>query len=159
MIGRWIGMLGCVALLGTAAAQDAVTALARGRRTQGTTRITANKLEFDYKDYVALFDGNVKVADPQFVLTADKMLIFFENTNDVRRVDAVGNVKVVSQDRTATCGKATYIRANGAIEMLEQPVVRKGPNMLRGRKITVWVNDNRVEVEGAVQLEGMTGSP
>lgn len=147
-----------VCLAGTLPAQNPVSALTRGRKVKGTTRITSNKLEFDYKDYVALFDGNVKVADPQFVLTADKMLIFFENTNDVRRVDAVGNVKMESLDRRATCGKATYLRATGAIELMEQPVVQKGPNTLRGRKITVWINDNRVEVEGAVQLEGMTGS-
>lgn len=152
-------LLLAVFVAGALEAQSPLNAIARSRKgVGGATRISADKLEFDYKDYVALFEGNVKIADPQFELTANKMLIFFENTNDVRRIDAVGNVRVVSEDRMATCGKATYIRATGAVEMLEQPVVRKGRNTLRGRKITIWVNDNRVEVEGTVQLEGMKGS-
>lgn len=149
----WIGV--CVVCSGLA--QNPLAASVKGRKG-GTTRITSDKLEFDYKDFVALFEGNVKVADPQFELTANKMLIFFENTNDVRRVDAVGDVKVVSLDRTATCGKATYKRADGTIEMFEQPVVRKGVNTIRGQKITIWIMDNRVEVDGAVQLEGTAGS-
>ncbi len=151
-------LLALAGMLGAAVAQDALASAVKGRKAQGPTRITSDRLEFDYKDYVALFDGNVKVADPQFVLTANKMLVFFENTNDVRRVDAVGNVKVVSLDRTVTCGKATYLRANGSIEMFDQPVVSKGENTIRGRKITIWIDDNRVEVDGAVQLEGTTGS-
>jgi lipopolysaccharide export system protein LptA len=150
-----------VAVLGFAAvavtAQNPLGELSKRSRT-GKTTITSDRLEFDYKDYVALFEGHVKVVDPQFTMTANKMLVFFENTNDVRRLDAIGKVKVVSADRTATCGKATYTRANGAIVMQEQPEVSKGPNTIRGGTITVWIGDNRVEVDGAVQLEGTVGS-
>lgn len=147
-----VGLAGAVGM-----AQNPLAGLAKSERT-GKTTITSDKLEFDYKDYVALFEGHVKVVDPQFTLTANKMLVFFENTNDVRRLDAIGNVKVVSGDRTATCGKATYTRANGAIVLQEQPVVTKGPNTIRGGMITVWIGDSRVEVNEAVQLEGTVGS-
>lgn len=139
--------------LALATAQNPLGGVMKGGR-KGKTTITSDRLEFDYKDYVALFEGNVKVQDPQFVLTSQKMLVFFENTNDVRRLDAIGNVRVVSEDRVATCGKATYTRDNGAIVMQDQPVVVKGANTLRGSKITIWVGDNRVDVEGAVKLEG-----
>lgn len=123
-------------------------------KARGTTTITSDRLEFDYKDYVALFEGHVKVVDPQFVLTSDKMLVFFANTNDVTRLDAIGHVKMTSLDRTATCGKAVYTRSNGAIVLTQDPVVSKGQNVLRGEKITVWVGDQRVDVEGGVQLQG-----
>ena len=121
---------------------------------RGTTTITSDRLEFDYKEYVALFEGHVKVVDPQFTLTSDRMLVFFENTNDVSRVDAVGHVHMVSLDRTASCGKAVYTRNNGAIVLTSDPIVSKGENTLRGQKITVWTGSSRVDVEGGVQLQG-----
>ncbi len=143
------------------AASDLVADAARpraGNKPRGTTVITSDRLEFDYKDYVALFEGHVKIVDPQFVLTADQMLVFFENTNDVTRVDAVGHVNMQSQDRKAACGKAVYTRSNGAVVLTGDPVVSKGPNTLRGQKITVWIGDSRVDVEGGVQLQGPPGS-
>ncbi len=155
----WCGIAALIALLAYGvAAEDPLGGLTRRRSADDETRITSDRLEFDYKDYVALFEGNVRVVDPQFELTADKMLVFFERTNDVRRVDAIGNVHVVSLDRTARCGRATYTRANGSILLQEQPVVTKGPHTLRGEVIRIWLADNRVEVDGAVQLEGSAGS-
>ena len=121
---------------------------------RGVTTITSDRLEFDYKEYVALFEGHVKVVDPQFTLWADRMLVFFENTNDVSRVDAVGHVHMESLDRKATCGKAVYTRNNGAIVLTIDPIVSKGDNTLRGQKITVWLGSSRVDVEGGVQLQG-----
>lgn len=123
-------------------------------KPRGETTVTADRLEFDYQQWIALFEGNVKIVDPEFKLWADRMLIFFENTNDVTRVDAVGHVHMESLDRKATCGKAVYTRVNGAIVLTSDPVVSKGPNTLRGQKITVWINDSRVDVEGGVQLQG-----
>ncbi len=122
--------------------------------SRGPTTVTSDRLEFDYKNYLALFEGHVRIVDPMFTMSADKMLIWFENTNDVTRVDAVGNVNMQSLDRKATCGKAVYTRSNGAIVLTGDPVVSKGENTLRGQKITVWIGDSRVDVEGGVQLQG-----
>ena len=147
-----------LALAATAifAATDPISGAVRSGKgkNRGTTTVTSDRLEFDYKDYVALFEGHVKIVDPQFTMTADQMLIFFENTNEVARVDAVGHVHMTSLDRKATCGKAVYTRSNGAIVLTGDPVVSKGPNTLRGQKITVWIGDSRVDVEGGVQLQG-----
>lgn len=131
-------------------------AAAAPKAPRGNTTVTSDRLEFDYKDYMALFEGHVTIVDPQFTMKADKMLIHFENTNDVSRVDAVGSVSMVSLDRKATCGRATYTRSNGAIVLSENPVVQKGENTLRGEKITIWIGDSRVIVENGVNL---TGSP
>ena len=139
-------------------AEDPLAVLKDARPREGTTTISANTLEFDYKDFVALFDGNVRVEDPQFTLSADKLLVFFDKTNEVRRLDAIGNVKVISDDRTGTCGKAVYTRATGSIVLQYNPVVSKAENTLSGDIITVWLNDSRVDVEGNVKLEGVAGT-
>ena len=125
----------------------------------GPTIITSDRLEFDYKDFIALFEGNVKVKDPQFTLNADKMLVFFENTNDVKRVDAIGSVVLTSEDMTGTCGKATYTAKNGLVLLQSNPgepmpVVTKGENSITGKSISVWLNEQNVVVENDVTLVG-----
>jgi Uncharacterized protein conserved in bacteria len=125
----------------------------------GSVVITSDRLEFDYSEFVALFDGNVKVNDPTFTLIADKMLVFLENTNDIKRVDAIGNVHLTSGDMTATCGKATYTAKNGIVVVQTvnpdepTPIVTKGENRITGKKMSIWLNEQRVIVEENVALE------
>ncbi len=120
----------------------------------GPTVITSDKLEFDYKEFIALFDGHVVVTDPEFTLKADKMLVFFENTNEVKRVDAVGNVFLKSGDMTARCGKATYTSKNSQVLIQnDNPLVTKGENRITGDKMSIWLKEQRVVVESAVRLE------
>lgn len=121
---------------------------------RGTSTITSDRLDFDYKDMVALFEGNVHIVDPEFTMKADQMLIHFDNTNDISRVDAIGHVQADHADARATCGKATYTRANGAIVLTEKPFVKKGENSVRGEKITIFIGDSRVIVENGVELQG-----
>ena len=120
----------------------------------GPTVITSDKLEFDYKEFIALFDGHVVVTDPEFTLKADKMLVFFENTNEVKRVDAVGNVYLKSGDMTARCGKATYTSKNSQVLIQnDNPLVTKGENRITGDKMSIWLKEQRVVVESGVKLE------
>jgi len=143
-------------------AQEDLFERIKSQPREGTSTISSDKLEFDYQDFVARFEGNVRVVDPQFVLTADRILVFFDKdakTNEVRRLDAIGNVKVTSEDRAGSCGKAVYTRATGAIVLTQSPVVSKGENVLRGEKITVWLGESRIDVEGdnAAQGRGRVG--
>ena len=139
-------------------AQEELKEAFRNRPKDAVTRITSNKLDYDYKDNIAIFDGKVKVTDPQFTLTADRIMVFFDTggggTNNVRRLDASGNVHVVSEDREGKCGRAVYTRATATVVMLDSPVAKKGENSLKGEKITIFLEDSRIEVEGGVQLEG-----
>ena len=124
----------------------------------GPTVITSDRLEFDYNEFIALFDGKVKVIDPQFTLAADKMLIFFENTNDVKRVDAIGSVVLTNGNMTAICGKATYTAKNGQVQLNSPngeppPVVTKDETRISGAVMSVWLNEQRVTVDKDVVME------
>ncbi len=137
------------------AAGDSRTPFSMGSRNgDGTpTTVTSDSLEFDYKSWIALFIGNVVVTDPEFVLKADRMILFFENTNDVKRVDCVGNVDMTSDDIRAQCGRATYTRENARIILQDHPMVSKGEQRLTGESISIWLNDERVVVENGVGVE------
>ena len=46
---------------------------ARRPRKTGDTVITSNRMEYDYTDSAVLFEENVKVVDPEFTMTADRV--------------------------------------------------------------------------------------
>ena len=116
---------------------------------KGETVITSNRLEYDYEQSVVLFDQNVRVEDPQFSMTADRVLVFMESTHDVRQVRAIGNVVVVSDGRSARCAQAVYTRADGRIVMTADAVLQRANDQIWGKEITIWVDDQRMECKPA----------
>lgn len=113
------------------------------------TIITSDKIDFDYKEGVILFDDHVVVDDPQFVMRSDRLLVFMESTNDVSQVMAIGNVVFSNEMRSATCDKAVYTRKDGQV-VLSGDVRLKAEGEttgeVRGKKVVIWVDDERVEV-------------
>lgn len=124
----------------------------------GPTVVTSDKLEYDYENDIALFDGHVDVKDPEFTLKADRMIIFLDNTNEVQRVACSGSVRMTSDDIVIVCGKATYTRLNAHVLLEDEPVVTKGDQRLTGESIDVWLNDSRVVVNNGVGVEARTDS-
>ena len=114
------------------------------------TVITSDRLEFEYEgQYFANFEGNVVIKDTLFTMTADRVLAFFEGTNDVRQVTAVGHVTLVAGERRASCNKAVYNKAKGQIVMTGEAALSQGDDQVSGTQITIWLNDQRLMVEPA----------
>jgi len=136
-----------------AASEGVFTGMRRDSQS-GPTVITSDRLEFDYKDFIARFEDNVVVTDPEFSLKANVMVVYFENTNEIQRVIAAGEVFLRSGDMTAVCGKATYTRATGQVLIEDDtPVVTKGENRITGEKMAIWLKEQRVVVQSGVRLE------
>lgn len=114
------------------------------------TVIFSDRLDFDYREYFATFIGNVRVDDPRFTLTADRMIVYFEGTNDVREAKASGNVHVTSNDRNAYSDEVFYYRVDERMVMTGNASIVQGRNRLSGPVITIWLRDERVEGKGAV---------
>ena len=142
---------GALPLLACAIAVAAATAEAAKPEKGGKkkeTVITAVRMEYDYAESAILFEENVRVADEEYTLTADRMIVMLDGTNEVRQIRALGHVVLVNGERTARCPEAVYTKATGQIVM-------SGPNdtsvwltnkddELWGRKITIWLDDQRM---------------
>lgn len=116
---------------------------------QRETVITSDKIDFDNREGVILFDENVVVDDPQFSMRSDRLLIFMEGTNDVSQVMSIGNVVFSNEMRSATCDKAIYTRKDGQIVMTGDVRLKSEGDTsgeVRGEKVVIWVDDERVEV-------------
>jgi lipopolysaccharide transport protein LptA len=124
--------------------------------------ITADRTDYDRKEGIILFDRNVYVDDEQYQMHADRLFVFLDGTNDLKRLVAIGNVSITNEDKTASCARATYHKASHRIVMYGNKDAKarlheganKGSTVL-GDRITFWLNSEQVEIEGpAVTLPG-----
>jgi len=136
-------------LLATVLGAVAATPVRKGGRKSGETVITASRMEYDYTESAVLFEENVKVVDPEFTMTADRVIVLLEGTNNLKQVRCLGNVVLVSEDRSARCAEAIYTKADGKIVMTGDAVLQRAKDQIWGRKITIWVDEERMECEPA----------
>ena len=131
-------------------------------RTGRDAVITSERTDYDRKEGIILFDRNVFVDDEQYQMHADRLFVFLDGTNDLKRIVAIGNVSITNEARTASCSKAVFTKAASKIVMygddttnakLSDPSQRGG--MVEGKKITFWLDAEQVSVEGStVNLPG-----
>ena len=102
---------------------------------------------FDKEKYV-LFKGSVIAKQEDLFIFADTMEAYMsEDTNEIEKAIAKGNVKIVKQDRTATCREAIFENAKGEITLKGDVVVYQGQDKLSGDVIIYYVNTDRVVVQ------------
>ena len=131
-------------------------------RTGRDAVITSERTDYDRKEGVILFDRNVYVDDEQYQMHADRLFVFLDGTNDLKRIVAIGNVSITNDERTASCSRAVFTKAASKIVMygddatyakLQDPSQTGG--MVEGKKITFWLDAEQVTVEGSrVNLPG-----
>jgi lipopolysaccharide export system protein LptA len=124
------------------------------------TVITSDRLTFDYRRSIAVFDGHVVVRDAQLNIDSDHMVVQFNKDNTVKSATAVGNVALCTGDKTGTCHKAIYFAKAGELLMMGKAVLVQERNRVSGDQITFYVNEDRVKVEpGSVLLVPQSEGP
>jgi lipopolysaccharide transport protein LptA len=123
--------------------------------------ITAEQLDSDNKAKFAEFIGNVKAIQADFVITSDKLRIYYRgellNTekkgNDeeaLKKIVATGNVTITSDQFVAKTDTLEYDTASMTIILTgENSTVINGKNSLTGSKIILYQKDGRVKVLGS----------
>jgi outer membrane protein assembly factor BamD len=102
---------------------------------------------FDKEKYV-LFKGSVIAKQEDLFIFADTVEAYMsEDTNEIEKAIAKGNVKIVKQDRTATCMEATFENAKGEITLKGNVIVYQGKDKLSGDVIVYYVNTDRVVIQ------------
>ena len=119
--------------------------------------ITAERTDYDRKEGVILFDRNVYVDDEQYQLHADRLFLFLDGTNDLKRLVALGNVAITNEEKHALCARAVYVKKLSKIVMYGEGAApaqlyqggKKG-STVKGERITFWLNSEQVEIEKPV---------
>ena len=119
------------------------------RAGQGPLHITAQRLEADHKGNLITFVGEVVARQDEFVLYADRLLVFLDNEGkEMEKILAQGNVRIVQGKRRATCQEATYHHRDRTVILRGDPVVREEDNWIRGWQIIYYIDEQKSVAEG-----------
>ncbi|MDY0269799.1 lipopolysaccharide transport periplasmic protein LptA [Trichloromonas sp.] len=112
--------------------------------------ITSDRLEGDDPAGFAKFSGSVVAKQGDATIYADEVTIHYSpgKTRDIDQVVAVGNVRIVQGERTATGNKAVFYNRESKVVLTGSPKVHQGKDSVEGDEITVFLNEERSVVTG-----------
>ncbi|MDA3799978.1 MAG: hypothetical protein PF692_12975 [Kiritimatiellae bacterium] len=111
------------------------------------TVVTADYMEYDYEKMTAELKNNVKIKDSRIYMESDLIRIFFYKDNSIKSISAIGNVKVVQNNKIALSDKALYFGNEGKILMLGDAFLIRDYEFMKGIRITFFIDNQRVICE------------
>ncbi len=119
--------------------------------------VTAQHADYDRKEGVVFFDGKVEAADGEMNLHSDRLYLFLDGTNSLKRIVVLGKVAITNGMRSGACARAQYLAKEKRIVMFgaeDRPAKLVDDSSRRsevvGKKITFYVDSEQVEVEDPV---------
>lgn len=164
----WIVGAAGLALLAASAvgasAQDRLT----GLKLSGNEpiQIESDKLEVREQQNVAVFSGNVSVAQGKTLLKAGKMTVYYgkgggsatTGSASIDRLEVDGKVYVKSDRQVATGDRGVFdMKTEVLVLSGTEVVLSEGPNVLVGCKLTVQMKSGLAQVEGCKKGESGSG--
>ena len=112
--------------------------------------ITSQTLTAESNNKTAVFEGSVVATKEDLTIYSDKMTVFYDNSESkIRKIYAVGNVKVHKKERVIFSDEATYMEDEKKIIFTGNPRAVEGENVVSGTQITFYLEDERAYVEGS----------
>jgi lipopolysaccharide transport protein LptA len=129
----------------------AAPGLSGGAEERGPITISADSLEVNRRDRVAIYQGNVAANDRGRGLSilADRIEFFFdERMEEIERATAAGNVRLSYGERRGAAERAEYFPSEERAVLLGHPRVWQEQDMVTGCRITLLLREDRSQVDG-----------
>ncbi|WP_456383412.1 lipopolysaccharide transport periplasmic protein LptA [Persephonella sp.] len=110
--------------------------------------IEADTLEYDKKDQIIVYTGNVVVKKDDFTLWSDKLKIFLDQKGDIKKILAVGNVRFVKGNRKGKSEEAEYYKDKNYIILKGNAQLQQDNNIIEGDEIIYYIDTEKAEVVG-----------
>ncbi|MGC3937936.1 LptA/OstA family protein [Roseobacter sp. EG26] len=137
------------------------TQVAFGALQQDTSlpvEVTAENLSVDQATGEAVFTGNVVVGQGEMRLSAKRVLVVYrEETDGIERMEATGDVLLVSGPDAAESEKANYNIDDGTIVMTGNVLLTQGPSAITADRMTVQLDSGTAQMSGSVKTILRTG--
>jgi lipopolysaccharide export system protein LptA len=141
------------------------------RSSKEPITITSDNLEYQYKDGIVVYRGDVLAVQGDVKVKSNELRITLAKDDDagkkkggdpakavsdlgdtsaskLQSVVAVGSVRIDQGARWAVGGKATFDQTNRTLVLTENPVLHEGPNEVAGDRVVVYLDEDRSIVEG-----------
>ncbi len=116
--------------------------------------IQSEQMTLDFDAGRIIFQGDVKVTQADFFLTAQRITaIFGENAEDIEKIIAKGDVTIRKTDKMGWGQEAIYDRGKAIVRLTGDPYLKQGKNYIKGTEICVFLDEDRMDVKGAVEAE------
>jgi len=118
------------------------------KKIRGPIVITSETLTTDNKANTALFEKNVIARTTDMTLHADKMLVYYnQETGNVTKIEAMGNIKLLKGNRVITSKDATYYTDPERVIFTGEPRAVEGENVVTGTRMTYFMDEDRYLIE------------
>lgn len=116
--------------------------------------VKSDELEFDYQANRVVYRGTVNVVQGDVTIDCKELVVNLaraEGKDDLQlqEVVAIGEVVITQGQRKATGGRAVFDQVKRQVTLLENPMLRDGPNEVAGERIVVFLDENRSVVESS----------
>jgi len=134
-------------------------------------KIESNSLEVRDKSHQATFIGDVKLVQGETTLKCNTLVVFYDDNpppasakkakpeakavagapggQQIKRVEAKGNVFITQKDQTASGEVGIYDLKSNSITLTGNVVVTQGQNVLRGERMVVDMTTGVTRVESS----------
>ncbi|WP_237152662.1 LptA/OstA family protein [Oryzibacter oryziterrae] len=140
-----------------------------GMSSNQPIQFEAESLEVRDQEHMAVFSGHVIVRQEQTVLKADTLNVYYQGSaaaqatggqpsdapatpgqgnQQVKRLEANGNVLVTSGQQTASGNAAVFDTTLNTIVLTGNVVLTQGDNVIRGARLVINVETSQAKMEG-----------
>jgi lipopolysaccharide export system protein LptA len=124
--------------------------------------ILSDRMEAFNQKQMVVFSGNAVVKQADWVLKTDRLTLYYKKEAgkqdksgakeiggavNLEKIEATGNVIVTQKMKVATSDAAVYFQESAQIIMTGNPVIREKKNIIKGCKVTIYLNEDRGLVE------------
>lgn len=105
--------------------------------------INADKLEYNNKEKLAVYSGNVDVKKGNFNLKADIVKIYLNDKGDVSKIYAIGNVYFQQENKWGKSKEAEYYKDKNLIILKINAEVHQDKNVVEGDEIQYYIDEEK----------------
>jgi len=112
--------------------------------------IKSDRMEVLENQKIVVFSGNVVAKKAGLTIYAERLLVYYfskEGKREVKKLVAIGHVKIHKDDWIARAGKAVYFKPEEKIVLEDHPQIWQGDNTVKGARIILFLNEDRYVVE------------
>ncbi|WP_164661422.1 LptA/OstA family protein [Tropicibacter sp. Alg240-R139] len=114
--------------------------------------VTADTLDVNQESGSAEFKGNVLVGQGEMRLSAQRVLVIYnQEQSGIQRMEATGDVVLVSGPDAAQAERADYTIDTGVIVMTGNVLLTQGENALTSNRMTVNLITGTAQMVGRVK--------
>lgn len=96
---------------------------------------------------VVIFRGNV-IAEQDHLMCSDELHVFYDKSQQVRDIVAIGNARIVREGSWARGDKIVYDKVGGELVIIGNAAAMQCGDIVRGEKIIFYLDSDNVMVEG-----------